>query len=161
MKAFTLIEMLVVLALSAILAGIVSVSLAGSFHTARAQDVAGNIATYDRLSREYFRKFGRSGSLVFDIARQTITRVDSAPLRLPSTLHFSQIVTADKTTTSGEVSIACSSDGQTPSYALDLTDDTGKHYWMVTAGLTGRTIQVENEQEVRDIFQALAGHDAR
>jgi prepilin-type N-terminal cleavage/methylation domain-containing protein len=164
-KAFTLIEMLVVLALSAILAGIVTVSLVGSFHTARAQDVAGGISTYDRLAREYFRTFGRSGSLVFDLGRGTVTRIEtqelksqfsnSAPLHLPSEFHLSQVVTAERTTASGEVSIPCSADGQTPSYALNLTDDTGKQYWVVTAGLTGKSIQANDEQEVRDIFTAL------
>ena len=60
--AFTLIEMLVVAALSAILAAIVSVSLIGSYRTARAEDVAGRIANYDRLAREYSQALWPSGA---------------------------------------------------------------------------------------------------
>ena len=180
MRGFTLIEMLVVLALSAILAGVVTVSLAGTFHAARAQDVAGRIETYDRLAREYFRGFGRTGQLVFDLGRGTVTRVSSeasagtdpttgGALHLPSGFHLAEVTTASRTSTSGEASVACSADGQTPSYAVELADDRGSHYWMVVAGLTGRVAQARDDQEVQDIFATIgrrpvgpaAGDDAR
>jgi hypothetical protein len=115
---------------------------------------------------------------VFDVGRSTVTRVagetDSRAalggvLHLPSEVHFDQVVTADGAATSGQVSIHCSVDGQTPSYALRLTDGHGMQYWMVTAGLTGQTLKVRDEQEVRDIFRTIssqaigpaAGDDAR
>jgi len=164
--AFTLIEMLVVLALSAILAAIVSVSLIGSYRTARADDVAGRIANYDRLAREYSRRFGRRVRVIFDLSRDTITRAPGEEsensrdniggvLHLPSMFHLDRVVTVGGTVTNGQASITCSADGQTPSYAIRLTDAKGTHYWMVTAGLTGKTLQVNDEQEVQDIFRTI------
>jgi prepilin-type N-terminal cleavage/methylation domain-containing protein len=166
--AFTLIEMLVVLALGAIMATIVTVSLTGSMRTARAEDAAGRIATYDRLAREHARRFGKAGSLVFDLDRATFTLVaaeedhDSrdnvaAALHLPSGIRIGCVVAANGSIRNGQASIQCSSDGQTPSYAVDLTDGRGEHYWMVVAGLTGKAIRVSNEQEIQDIFLAMRG----
>jgi len=166
--AFTLIEMLVVLALGAIMATIVTVSLAGSMRKARAEDAAGRIATYERLAREHARRFGRSGSLVFDLDRATVTAVDveadhdsrdhvAAALHLPSGIRLGCVMTADGASRNGQASIHYSSDGQAPSYAVDLMDCRGEHYWMVVAGLSGKTIRATNEQEVQDIFQAIRG----
>ncbi|MDB5323582.1 MAG: hypothetical protein JWN40_5213, partial [Phycisphaerales bacterium] len=47
-SGFTLIEMLVVIALAALMATIVAVSLTGSHRSARVEDAAGRIATHDR-----------------------------------------------------------------------------------------------------------------
>ena len=169
--AFTLIEMLVVLALSAILASIVAFSLTGSYRTATAEDVAGRIANYDRLAREYSRRFGRPVRLVFNLGRDTVTRAPGETseisrdniggvLHLPSAFRLDRVATGGGTATSGQASINCSPDGQTPSYAVRLTDVRGTHHWMLMAGLTGKTLQVRDEQEIQDIFRTIGGADA-
>jgi type II secretory pathway pseudopilin PulG len=163
--------MLVVIALAAILATAVAVSLAGTYRTARAEDVAGRIGIYDRLAREHARRFGRPSNLVFDLGRGTVTRTGSgtfadppenraASLHLPSGFHMARMLTPAGSATSGEVSIPVSSSGQTRSYALLLTDPKGEQSWIITAGLTGKTLAVRDEREVEAIFAALAGNDA-
>jgi prepilin-type N-terminal cleavage/methylation domain-containing protein len=167
-SAFTLIEMLVVLVLAAILATIVTVSMTRSVRAAQAEDVAGRIATYDRLARDYCRRFGKPGRLVFDLGSGTITRVAGetdtvspenvgGALHLPSGVVLSSVVTESGTATAGSVSIHCSADGQTPSYAIELTDVRGQQSWIVTAGLTGKTLKVSDGQEVQDIFRTMRG----
>lgn len=71
----------------------------------------------------------------------------------------------------GTVDIAYSTAGRSPSYAVRLDfegdrsrrpdEDAGR--WMVVAGLTGQVMVVQNEKEVDNLFQALAGRrpDAR
>jgi prepilin-type N-terminal cleavage/methylation domain-containing protein len=158
-RAFTLIELIVVVALAAIMATIVPVSLAGNLRAARAQDAAQTIATSDRLAREYARRFDRPVRLVFDLSQSTLTRAAAdAPdstLHLPSGLHIARLVTATTDTTSGQVTIPCSPAGQTPSYALLLTDGRGGQHWTITAGLTGQTSTASDENEVHEIFTAL------
>jgi type II secretion system protein H len=73
-RAFTLVELMVAILLAAIMATVVAVSLAGSQRAARAEDVLGRIATFDRLAREHARQFGRPNRLTFDLAQNTITR---------------------------------------------------------------------------------------
>jgi type II secretion system protein H len=174
--AFTLIELIVVVALAAIMATLVTVSLAGNLRAARVQDAAQSIATSDRLAREYARHFDRPVRLVFDLSQSTLTREAAAEgndssqnstLHLPSGLRIARLVTATTDTSSGRVTIPCSVAGQTPSYALLLTSGRGEKHWTITAGLTGQTSSVSDENEVRDIFTALRpaatplGHDAR
>src|SRR5258706_10558348 len=100
---FTLIEMLVVIALAALMATIVAVSLTGSYRSARVEDAAGRIATHDRLSREYARRFGMSGRLVFDLGRGTVTRAagdeggsvgEGGGMELPSGVRVERMITA-------------------------------------------------------------------
>jgi len=170
-RAFTLIELIVVVALAAIMATLVTVSLAGNLRAARASDVAQSIATSDRLAREYARRFDRPVTLVFDLSQSTLTRAGGDPshnstLHLPAGLRIARLVTATTDTTSGQVTIPCSAAGQTPSYALLLTDGRGRQHWTITAGLTGQTSTASDENEVRDIFTALrpsasGGYDAR
>jgi type II secretion system protein H len=171
LQGFTLIEMLVVIALAALMATVVIVSLAGSYRAARTEDVAGQVAMYDRLAREHARRFGLAGKLVFDLGRGTVTRAAAveagdgrasagAPLHLPAAVRLTRIMTAGGAASGGEVSIACSRSGQTPSYAICLTGAKAEEYWIVTAGLTGKTLRVRDEREARDIFAAIAGNAA-
>jgi type II secretion system protein H len=166
---FTLIEMLVVIALAALMASIVAVSLAGSYRSARVEDAAGRIATYDRQAREYARRFGASGQLQFDLGRGTVRRaaIESesavqagAALQLPSGVRIGRVVTAQGTAAGGQISVPVSRDGQTTSYAVCLTSAKGEEYWVVTAGLTGRTLKVRDEREAQDIFRAMSGEAA-
>jgi Tfp pilus assembly protein FimT len=157
--------MLVVIALAALLASIVAVSLSGSYRSARLEDAAGRIATYDRQTREYARRFGIAGRLVFDLGRGVVTRagenqVAAGAVTLPLGVHISRVVTARGSAASGQASVPVSRDGQTASYAVCLSSAKAEEYWIVTAGLTGRTVKVRDEREAQDIFRALSGDAA-
>jgi prepilin-type N-terminal cleavage/methylation domain-containing protein len=166
---FTLIEMLVVIALAALMASIVAVSLTGSYRSASVEDAAGRIATYDRQAREHARRFGIPGRLVFDLGRGTVTRAaiegesmseTAGVLQLPTGVHIGRVVTAQGTAAGGQIAVPVSRDGQTASYAVCLTSMKGQEYWIVTAGLTGRTLKVRDEREAQDIFRAMSGDAA-
>src|SRR5258706_16371801 len=66
-RGFTLIEMLVVIALAALLATVVIVSLAGSYRAARTEDVAGGVAMYDWLGGGRGGGFWVGGGVGFDV----------------------------------------------------------------------------------------------
>ena len=162
---FTLVEMLVVIALAALMASIVAVSLSGSYRSARVKDAAGRIAIYDRQTREYARRFGAPARLVFDMGRGTVTRANEnegigSSLTLPTGVHIGRVLTAEGNAGSGQISVPVSRDGQTASYAVCLTNAKGEENWVVTAGLTGRTVKVRDEREAQDIFRALSGDAA-
>src|SRR5215217_2976899 len=130
-RGFTLIEMLVVTALAAVLATLVAVSLAGTYSTARMEDVAGKIEAFDRLSRDHCRQSGRASGLVFDLGSGTTIRSassaergegrsDASPvLYLPAGFNIARLVLVGGAA-HGPVSVACSTQGQTPSYAVLL-----------------------------------------
>ena len=166
--AFTLLEMIVTLALLAVLAPVVTVSLAGPRRAARAQDAADEILNYDRLAREWCRRFGRPGGITFNLDRRTVRRVmagesDSSPqpaaLHLPGGFRIARLVSAGRSQEAGEVMLPCSARGQTPSYAVLLAGAEGAQQWIVVAGLSGKAVTAGDAREVEAIFQSLSGGD--
>ena len=168
--AFTLLEMLATLALLAVLATVVTVSFAGPRRAARAQDAADELLHYDRLAREWCRRFG-PGRIVFDLDRGTVRRAmtgrpagdesQPAALRLPGGFRIARFVSPRQTQEAGEVVIPCSPRGQTPSYAALLAGPGGQQQWLVVAGLSGNAVTVNDARDVEAIFQSLsAGDDA-
>ena len=167
--AFTLLEMLVTLALLAVLATVVTVSLAGPGRAARAQDAADELLHYDRLAREWCRRFGRPVQMVFDLDRGTVRRATAgapageasqpSPLHLPDGFRIARFVSTGQTREAGEVVIPCSARGQTPSYAALLAGPGGQQQWFVVAGLSGSAVTVNDARDVEAIFQSLSGGD--
>ena len=170
---FTLIEMVLVIALTAILATAVTLSLTGPRRAAQARDVAEGVAHYDRLAREWSRRFGRPTRLTFHLNRGMVSRAvadgeaagaeeDSAvdrpaALQLAGGYRIDRVVLAGRSASAGEVSVPCSTGGQTPSYAVLLAGPGGQRQWLVVAGLSGNVLTVNDEREVEDIFAALSG----
>src|SRR3954453_20179430 len=89
---FTLIEMLVVMALAAIMATLVAVSLAGSYSTARMEDVVGKIEAFDHLVREHSRRTGSPGGLAFDLNSGVTIRSVSPDQRVESRSDASPVL---------------------------------------------------------------------
>jgi type II secretory pathway pseudopilin PulG len=151
------------------LATVAVVSLAGTVRAARAQDAAEQVAFYDRATREWARRFGRTVRLSFDLDRGTVSRAAAgddagdrpAALHLASGFRIERVVWPGGSATAGQASVAVSSRGQTPSYAVLLRGNGSKagaeRHWLVVAGLTGRTTAVNDDREVEDLFRTLAG----
>jgi prepilin-type N-terminal cleavage/methylation domain-containing protein len=167
-RAFTLLEMLVTVALAAVMAAVAAVSFAGAHRAARSADVADQVARYDRLTREWSRRFGRPGELTFDLDQAIVARgpdaenqeKDEKPpaqLHLPGGFRIARLVSARGSALAGRVSLPCSTRGQTPSYALSISGPKGEIQWIIVAGLTGKVRPAQDATEADDIFKALAG----
>jgi type II secretory pathway pseudopilin PulG len=156
-RAFTLIEAVLILAVMALLAAGVTVSLAGAGRVASADDVADAYAAFDRTTREAARRLGRTPELRFDLNRGTVRRADGerdpAGLVLRGDFRVTRVVMRGDDLRSGEVAVPVSARGQTPSYAVLLAGPAG-HRWVVFAGLTGQAIRVQDERDVFDILSA-------
>jgi prepilin-type N-terminal cleavage/methylation domain-containing protein len=167
-RAFTLLEMLVTVALAAVVASVAAVSFAGTHRAARSADVADQVAHYDRLAREWSRRFGRPGQLAFDLDQGVMARGPAsenagkdenppAELRLPGGFHIARVVSSRVSASSGRVSLPCSTRGQTPSYAVSISGPKSEVQWIIVAGLTGNVRPAQDETEVEDIFKTMAG----
>lgn len=152
--------MLVVIALMAILAATVSLSLRGSARAARIEDVAGRVAAFDRSAREAARRFGEPLELRFDLSAGTVERAGGtdgrAPLRLPEGFRVTAVALSGGTVDAGHVQVRVSVRGHTPSYAarVEGPNGDGDDVWLMAAGLTGRTLVLRDAAEVQDIFAA-------
>jgi len=162
-RAFTLPEMMLAVVLLAVLSTVAVVSLAGARRAASAKDVVEQIATSDRLTREWCRRFDRPAQLVFDLDRGTVGRSTSpsesaAALHLTDRFRIARVMWPSGAVTAGQARLICSPMGQTPTYAVMLSDKTSEQ-WLLMTGLTGEAVHLRDAQEAQDIFAALGGRD--
>jgi len=175
-RAFTLIEVLAVIALLGLLAGATAWSLAGTAQRASVDEMVGRIAHADRMARFAAQRLGQPTVLVIDLDKQRLVRrvtlpdgtIESAPaLGIPAELRLDRLVmpgepgSAEVNTRRpgrhfdrGEVTINFSAQGRSVSYGLRLADDEGSR-WLVFAGLTGQMTEINDEDEMDNLFALL------
>ena len=165
-RAFTMIELAVVLMIVAISAAVVTLRIDGPMHRAQMEDVVGRVAQFDRLTREYARQHDRALRLVVHVGDREIRRTNArelenlgASLILPGGFRIEQMRLRGEVAADRRSSLACSRHGLTPTYALQLRGPGGELRWIVFAGLTGELIDVEEEWQVQEIFDALTQSD--
>jgi prepilin-type N-terminal cleavage/methylation domain-containing protein len=143
-RAFTLIEMMVVLVLAAVLTTAVAVALTSPARAAQARDAAERIESFDRLVREHARTAGMAQAIVFDLNRGTVRRAEAeaqdgirepgSVLQLPGQFRVERLLLPGGPVVSGEVRVPVSPRGQAPSYAILLTERRQKPHWLVSPG---------------------------
>ncbi|MFA6135167.1 MAG: type II secretion system protein [Phycisphaerae bacterium] len=166
-RAFSLIELTLVLLILGIVAAAAGLNWHGPLKAARFRDAVAQVAEFDRLSRAYARQNDRpvQMALAADGRRLERTGADGQaagmPLELGSDVQISQLsVAGDKDGTAKAV--PCGSHGFTPSYAMLLEGPAERKTWLVVAGLTGLTLETDDDNYVEKILAAKSdGNDAR
>jgi prepilin-type N-terminal cleavage/methylation domain-containing protein len=158
-SAFSLIEITVVILVLAIVAGSVALRMGGTVRRARMGDVVGQVEQFDRLARLHAREHDRPLRLVVDMSAGTIKRTDPRgrdepcpPLVLPDDCRIARLWIKGQAVESGSVSITCSRLGLTPSYALLLEGPAGQRKRLLAAGLSGRFVEPNSDDETRNIL---------
>ena len=80
---------------------------------------------------------------------------DRRSFQLPDEYRLEQLWLPDRKVLDGQATVACSSHGQTPSYALQVIDSEKDSQWLLIVGLTGQTLKIEDEEELEAIFAML------
>lgn len=167
-RGFTLIEVMIVVLLAGIVAGAVSLSLAGPRRRAGMEDAVDGLAHFDRLTREYARRHGGSVRLVFDLDEGIVLRLvaddagegQSPRYVLPACFQIRRLVLAGRTITGGRTALWCSDLGYTPTYAVCIEGPAAERRWVLLAGLTGQVCELDDEEQVRQVMAALPGRRA-
>lgn len=173
---FTLLELMAVVALLGLTAAATAWSLADEARQSRWVKVVGDIAQVDRMARLSARRQGRPCIIRLDLDRQSLWRVSSNDYgqEASHTVALGQPVRMDRVRLpspdgggawvdrqSGQVEIACSRAGQSVTYAVRLVagegsaPERGQAGWLVFAGLSGQVTQVENEDELDNLFASF------
>jgi prepilin-type N-terminal cleavage/methylation domain-containing protein len=160
-RAFSLVEVMVVLLILAIVAGAVVLRFEGPVSQTRLRDVVDQVAAFDALSRARAQQQDLPVHVVVDAARGQMTWArgkatqDFRPaIQLPTGFAIGQVAVLGRPAESGVVDIPFSRLGLSPSYALRLDGPNGRQQWVLVAGLTGQLLEVSDEKEVGDIFAA-------
>ncbi len=169
-RAFTLMEVVLVVALLGLMAGATTWSLAASAQRGSREHAFGQLAGLDRAARLTAERLGEPVVLRFDLDKQRVRRfvvserdrhAASHTLTMPRGVKIDRVVTAGSDGRGGAdadtFDVAFSTGGRSVSYALKLVaDDPRTAQWMVVGGLTGQVTMGFDEDEVDNLFATLA-----
>ena len=160
-RAFTMIELTVVLLIAAIAASAVTLRMRRPLQTAKARNLAGAIGQFDRVTRVAAQQQDRPLVIRIDPAGGVLVRTDHAgrrletpPLRLPKGFRITELWIQRRRSVEQRHSIPISRQGLSPSYAMLIIGD-GHRQWIATAGLTGLSFQPETDAQARDMFAEI------
>ena len=170
--AFTLIEVMAVVALLGLLAGATAWVMTEDAQRSSTERVIGQISHLDRMTRFTARRLGRPATLQFDLDAQQIRRQHADgyeshrqtlhTFTMPVDRRVDRIVASAgsgdegrmDTANSGSFDVPYSADGRSSSFAVRLTSVEGER-WLVFAGTTGQITLIDDEREVHNLFSML------
>lgn len=163
--AFTLIEILAALVIFGLIASVAVVSLTGQIQAVRLADQVEQVKQFDRAVRERARRHDTALPLTFDLAAGTISAGPGGPppLRLGDRFRLRAVILPDERVEFGDITLPISANGRSGSYALRIagadSDGRAADRWILVMGLTGQTIELDDEKDLHDIFATLLSSD--
>ena len=170
-RAFTLIEMIVVIVLIGLLTAAVVMSFARPVEKVRAKDAVEMVRSLDESARAQARRSGDSVQIVIDLSARTLARRGAGgkvvfEAALPNGFEIDRFRSGVDDIASAEAVVSCSALGLTRTYAVHLSGP-GLNEWLLFAGLSGEVTVVKDEATLESIFRPSAtpppirGHDTR
>ena len=172
-QGFTLVELLVCIALLALTAGLVSLSLRSRHRDASINDAVRQIGFADQLLRHTARILGndvelrlglgldQDGSVNIRSVSPRQREVVMEPVHLPRGLRIERVCLSGRSFDRDAVTITCSSRGQTPTYAM-LLGSGEKKRWIIVTGLGGELYPIDDERKIEQILASCTqGRHAR
>lgn len=171
-SGFTLYELVAVMAVMAIIAGTVAISVRGHVSNARLESFVDRLEACDARARNEARRLNQSVALVFDANNQRVSQIildaaDASRERIfsaPRVVEIARVKTTNRESDRGTMRIAVSPLGQTETYALRLQASRGRSLWLVVLGASGQCLRIDKEDDVEDVFSLQRGairNDAR
>ena len=161
-RAFTLVELLVVMIIVAMLSGLVVYSVKGHVDAAAVMRFADRLDTLDRRLRVEARRCEHPISIEFDRARNTIsvesvTDLQSTGIRsrikLPKHVQIDSVRSGQSVGSNRSASLKINQRGQSPNYAIGLVTSAGSRVWLVTLGMSGQHLRCKTEGEVNALLR--------
>jgi prepilin-type N-terminal cleavage/methylation domain-containing protein len=161
--AFSLLELMAVVAIAGILAAAVSWSLGGRYASVQVTDVMERIALADRLIRMHAENRTAPVALVIDAGEGRFVRLtgDQAdPLyTLPPRWRIERLESSGAARAAAgstePVVLRYGPTGIAPTWAAQLVDPQGREHWIVLAGVSGQVTRTHDEATVQNIIDAM------
>jgi prepilin-type N-terminal cleavage/methylation domain-containing protein len=161
-KAFTLIEVVAVLMIIGLLAGLGVMSLRGRHRAATMEALTAELCDFDGGARLYAERFGRNVRLRIDSGQVCLCAEDDenkplrAPLVLPEGFAIKDCWMAGDRATDQTVEVVVGLSGRSSSYGFCIAGPNGKSRWIVISGLSGQREILESDEQSNAIMALLA-----
>lgn len=156
-SGFTLIELAAVMVLVAILAATVGISLRGRVTKLRLETIANRLENLDRQTRDLARRQRQPMRLRIDTTSGTVEQgfaSQTAPLkrvRVGEQVDIDQLwLPRGRRSGSGDILISAA--GQSSTYALRLSSESGQRAWLLVCGLSGQVVRVESDEAIQSLL---------
>ena len=157
---FSLVELMVVITIVGLLAGMVSLRLSGMTGKARFQQAIERLQSVDDGLRARAVRFDQPCELQLTIGSSRIQRVYgnqrdgvSDPV-LSGNVEITRVRSPTRDVGTGNMTVHYAATGTSDSWAVQLTAPGHEPRWLLFAGLTGQTTELERERDVEDILEA-------
>jgi prepilin-type N-terminal cleavage/methylation domain-containing protein len=159
-RAFTLIELIVVIVIMGLLATLAVLSTGGMMDRYQLSQAAETIEIFDARARRSAHSLRQpiraiiqpnQRRLVIASPGGNTSRSVAAQFRLPRAVEIAEIRLRRRVTAAGNFEIDYNRQGSSPTYALRL--QRGKmSRWLVVLGVSGQIVTLKNEGEVDEIL---------
>lgn len=160
-RAFTLLELLLVLGIICLMAGAATLQLRQPYRRVRFESVAESLVEVDRQVRSRSRAANAAGLMQIDLERRKLSIqfpagvVASLPdYRLPSGFMLTRLRTSAGEYRGGRATVMIRPDGVSITYAL-LLETAEQSRWIIFLGGTGQVLLAESANEVQKLFSSL------
>jgi type II secretion system protein H len=158
-RGFTMIEILAVMVLLGLAAGVVAVNIRGPMREASLEEVVERIVDFDGQTRAIARRKGRPLRLRVDLTAGRLSRSDAetgeelgAPAVVLGGWRVEELRVRDEPIGSGTATLSVSRRGLSQSYALLLVGPHGERRWLLCAGLSGHFTQYDSHDGIENIL---------
>jgi len=171
-RAFSLLELMIVLVLISVMAGAVVLSFRGSLHNAKLATALSAIQSLDQRMRYAAIEQKRMSMLILDLREGRLQSAGRASgqssgkaagltpgeggekLKLPPGVQISKVYVSTREVQSRRLSLPYYPNGSSVGWAVEVsTGDTKK--WVLFAGRSGQVYWAKDEDEVSKIFEML------
>lgn len=159
--AFSLLELLAVMALLALVAGLATVRFSSSYRQAQVTTAIHSIQAIDDQLRTLATKQAQPYELRIDLDRNTLEikgQHKKEVIRkhvLPAALQIEAVRSPREDRHHGEAVIRCDSAGLCETYALQITAPSSPPRWILFAGVTGQSNEQLTDRQIEELFNAL------
>jgi prepilin-type N-terminal cleavage/methylation domain-containing protein len=159
-SGFTLLEILLVVMILATVLGVAAATMVGPVRKARTIQAFDRLENVDRYTRTVARRDNTPYRITFDrkkriIESRSVLETNKRNIRvwpMPSGTELRHYYDARGSSNLSKYEVLVAANGTSPSYAVAVAGREGGKHWIVTFGLSGKQIRVEDDSDVASIF---------
>ncbi len=158
---FTLIELMAVVAIIGLVVATAVLKYSGVASAARLEWAIGQLATMDSVLRNHAFQHAQPCRMELDLNTGRVRRLvgeksaQLLPLELGGNLQVVRVISEARNVSNGEFIVEYGADGTSETYAVELRSPGGESLWLFFAGRTGQMTRLEEERDVKPLFETL------